>query len=57
MEVYKRIEKHEPAKEKVVQNLPAQEKSQNVGTLLDNWRSVLGNIKDWVDQNSAKSGR
>jgi hypothetical protein len=52
LEARKRAEKNEPTKEKVTENLPTQQKNQNVGNVFDNWRSILANVQHWIEQNS-----
>lgn len=52
MEVKKRTEAENDAKEKVVEHLPSEKKDDNVGSLFDNWGSVLKNVQHWIEQNS-----
>lgn len=51
--VKKRVEGRESIKEKVIEHLPQEQKNENVGTLFDNWRSVLTNVQQWIEQNSS----
>ncbi len=55
MDVHHRTEEHPPTEEKIKENLPGAAKTQNVGSLFDNWRSVLGNIQNWIEKNTTQS--
>lgn len=53
MDVKRRTEVNESAKDKVVEHLPAEKKDENVGSLFDNWSSILGNVQHWIEQNTS----
>ena len=52
MNVKKRTEANAPAKDKVVEHLPPEQKDQNVGSHFDNWGSILNNVAHWIEQNT-----
>jgi len=60
LKVKQRTEQHEPTKDKVIEHMPSEAKEQhadNVGSLFDNWGSILNNVQHWIEQNSsAKTG-
>lgn len=57
MEVKKRTESKEVIKDKVIENMPADQKRENVGSLFDNWQSALNNVHDWLEKNSSVGSR
>lgn len=57
IEAKKRSEKNAPTQEKIAENLPPQQKDENVGSLFANWQSVLSNVQKWVEQNATQKTR
>lgn len=53
LEAKKRTEKTDSTKDKVIDNLPEEQKQQKVGSIFDNWRGVLSNVQHWIEQNSS----
>jgi hypothetical protein len=55
IDVQKRTEKHEPTRDKVADNIPAkhQDEHESVGSMFDSWRSVIGDVQHWIEQNSS----
>lgn len=52
-QVRKRIERDEQTKDKVTENLPAEQKTKSVGTVFDGWQSILSKVQHWIEQNTS----
>jgi hypothetical protein len=48
--VKKRTEQHEPTKDKVIEHLPPEQKHENVGSVFNNWGSLLREVQNFIEQ-------
>lgn len=53
LEAKKRTEAQDQVKAKVIENMPEEKKNENVGSLFDNWGSVLSKLEQWIEQSSS----
>lgn len=54
--VKQRTEQHEPTKDKVIEHMPPEAKethSDDVGSMINSWGSVLNNVQHWIEQNAS----